>query len=68
MPFMVSLFLQGRTTHPVSGVVRREQGLQVVAADVGGRAPVEHRGGLLQQSHRHVPVAEAEPLEQEPPA
>ena len=54
--------------HPVGGMVRREQGLQVVAADVGGRAPVEHGGGVLQQSHRHVAVAEAQPLEQEAPA
>lgn len=51
--------------HPVRRVLRREQGLQVIAAQHAGIAPV-HGGGLhLQQPHGDVAVQEAQPLQQE---
>lgn len=58
----------GGKAHPVRGVLRGEEGFQVVAAQHARAAPV-HGGGLhLQEPHRDVAVQKAQPLQQEPPA
>ena len=55
-----------RAAHPIGRLVGSQQRLEVVAAEVSGRAPVDALGKHLEQPDRHVAVHVAEPLEEEP--
>jgi hypothetical protein len=54
-----------RDGHPVGGMVRAQQRLQVGAPHKGGGAPVQALRQHLQQAHGDVAVGEGQPLQQE---